>query len=439
MSDTARAGYAPTPKRGNPHALRFAMITTFYPPYSFGGDAIAIRRLSEALVRRGHDVTVVHDVDAYNALHDGPEPAPGRALGGPTVVPLRSGLGVLSPLLTQQTGRPIVHGGRIRRLLNDEAFDIVHFNNVSLVGGPGVLSAGGGVKVYEAHEHWLVCPTHVLWRHGREVCTGRECLRCVLHHRRPPQLWRYTGYLDRQLREIDLLIAKSEFSRRKHHEFGLDRPMDVLPYFLPDLEGGEAGRTGGDPHRAHDRPYFLFVGRLERIKGLDDLIPVFGDYADADLLIAGDGTDGTRLRRSAEGHPRVRFLGPVSPEALEAYYRDALALIVPSICFETFGIILIEAFRQRTPVIARRIGPFPEIVEACGGGELFESRGELVEAMRRIQRDPAHRERLARSAIRGFRERWSESAVVPRYLGLVGEAAERSGRGDIARAIESAA
>ena len=39
------------------------------------------------------------------------------------------------------------------------------------------------------------------------------------------------------------------------------------------------------------RPYFFFAGRLERIKGLDDVIPVFRDYPDADLLIAGDGND----------------------------------------------------------------------------------------------------------------------------------------------------
>ena len=76
----------------------------------------------------------------------------------------------------------------------------MHFNNVSLVGGPGVLSTGNGIRIYEAHEHWLVCPSHVLWRHGRELCTGRQCLRCTLNHRRPPQLWRYTGYLEQQLR-----------------------------------------------------------------------------------------------------------------------------------------------------------------------------------------------------------------------------------------------
>ncbi len=338
--------------------LRFCMITTFYPPYNFGGDGIGVQRLVEALARRGHPVTVIHDVDAYNALHRGPQPAVPATPEGVRVIRLRSGLGVVSPLLTQQTGKPVVNGREISRIVEDGNFDVIQFNNVSLVGGPGVLSVGrDAVKLYEAHEHWLVCPTHVLWRHNREVCTGRQCLRCTLRHRRPPQVWRYTGYLERQLGHIDAFIAKSQFSRDKHREFGFPRDMEVIPYFLPDAEPLESGDGGPPPHH---RPFFLFVGRLERIKGLDDVIPLFASYEDADLLIAGDGEYAGALKRIAQGLPRVKFLGRVAPHELRRYYQHATAAIVPSTCFETFGIILIEAFRQGTPVIARRIGPFPD-------------------------------------------------------------------------------
>ena len=49
--------------------LRIVMFTTFYPPYSFGGDAVGVQRLATAIANRGHDVTVVHDVDAYLTLY----------------------------------------------------------------------------------------------------------------------------------------------------------------------------------------------------------------------------------------------------------------------------------------------------------------------------------------------------------------------------------
>jgi len=428
--------------------LRFCHITTFYPPYNFGGDGIGIKRLVDALVERGHHNTVIHDADAYTMLSGGKSPELAPATEGLEVHPLKSRMGSVSELLTQQLGRPVVHARRIRKILEEGEFDVINFHNVSLVGGPGIYPFGDALKIGMAHEHWLVCPSHVLWRYGRERCPEKDCLRCVIAHRRPPQLWRYTGQLDRQAKHVDAFIAMSEFSRAKHAEFGFEPDMRVLPYFLPDLteQELEASSAGAQSDSPRERPYFLFVGRLEKIKGLDDVIPIFREFEGADLLIAGDGeyteelkaiaraagVDGPRAEGEFTG--RVEFLGRIDPKELRRYYSNAVALIVPSVCFETFGIILIEAFRQRTPVIARRLGPFPEIVEKAGGGDLFETSEELLAGMRRML-DPEVRERLAAAAQAAFTEHWSESVVVPRYFELVGQVAEQSGDGDLARRL----
>ena len=402
--------------------LRFCFLTTFYPPHNFGGDGIGIQRLARGLVRAGHHVTVGYDVEAYEALASSPAPAPANEPAGLEVVPLRSGLGKLSLLMTQQLGRPIANGPRIRRLLDEGRFDVINFHNVSLIGGPGLLRYGHGLKLYMAHDHWLVCPTHVLWRHGREPCPARECVRCQLSYRRPPQLWRGSGLLARESRHIDSFIAMSEFSRLKHREFGFEREMEVLPYFLPDdsLEGGAPDQTSPS-----DRPYFLFVGRLELIKGLQDVIPVFDGPGDTDLLIAGDGDYAGPLKAQAAGMPRIRFLGRLAGPDLARHYRHALGLLVPSLCYETFGIILLEAFRQSTPVIARRLGPLPEIVAASGGGETFATRDELVAAMGRLAASRDYRATLGRAARRAFEAHWSEQVVVPQYLDIVRRAAAR--------------
>ncbi|HVS09993.1 MAG TPA: glycosyltransferase family 4 protein [Planctomycetota bacterium] len=412
--------------------LRFCHVTTFYPPYNFGGDGIGVQRLCRALVRAGHEVTLVHDADAYRALRRAPPPPAEPEPEGLEVVRLESGAPRLASMLTQQTGRPVVHRRQLAALLGEREWDVINFHNVSLIGGPGILGLGRALKLYMAHEHWLVCPSHVLWRHDREPCTGRECLRCVLHFHRPPQAWRYTAAIQRAGRHVDRFIAMSEFSRAKHREFGFPFEMEVLPYFLPDPEPGAEPpvRAAGGP-RFHPRPYFLYVGRLERIKGLDDVIPLFRGFEEADLLVAGEGEHGARLRELAAGSPRVRFLGRLSDADLAQAYRGAEALIVPSAGFETFGIILIEAFRAGTPVIARRIGPFPEIVEQAGSGELFSTPDELAGAMRRLLRDPGLRERHARRGYQAWLERWTESAVLPRYLDIVARAAERKAAAEL--------
>jgi len=414
-------------------SLRIVMFTTFYPPYSFGGDAVGVQRMARALVARGHDVTVVHDIDAFVSMggknaFDSPDDDGVRAIG------LQSGNNIMANLLTHQLGRPIVHGKRIKEVLDDGEYDLIWYNNTSLVGGPGLLDMGEGLKIFEAHEHWLVCPTHVLWRYNRETCDSKQCWRCAASYKRPPQLWRYTGMLERRLDKIDLLIAKSEFSARKHREFGLKHEMTVLPYFLPDLDLSDAPAPA-----SHPRPYFLFVGRLEKIKGLQDVFPAFDRYPDADLLILGDGDYTAELKAQAAGNERIRFLGRMGLDELTAYYRGAIGLIVPSVCYETFGIILIESFRLGTPVVARRLGPFPEIVEAADGGVLFETEAELISAMRALQDDPAHRAAQAASARRAFETKWREDRVLAAYGVELASAAHRRGDASLCRALEAGA
>lgn len=403
--------------------LRICFVTTFYPPFNFGGDGVGVQRLARGVAKRGHEVTVVHDADAYAVLAHGRRPQPPSPdPTGVQVVTLRSRLPGLSTLLTQQAGYPVVNRTRLRNLLGGR-FDVIVFNNVSLIGGPGLLGYGGAAAtLYLAHEHWLVCPTHVLWRHGRERCDSKQCLRCQLHYHRPPQLWRQTGLLTRQLDHIDVFVAMSNFSREKHREFGFPREMEVLSYFILD---SISEFRSGDDLRPHQRPYFLFVGRLERIKGLDDVIAAFAQYEDADLLVIGDGEHGPELRRLAAGNPRVHFLGRVAVDNLAPYYRHAIALLMPSVGYETFGITVIEAFSHQTPVIARRVGPLPELINESGGGELFATAPELLAAMRAVQSSPVRRADLGRAGYEAYQRRWSESAVVPCFLDIVERARAR--------------
>jgi len=396
--------------------FRFAMVTTFYPPYHFGGDAWMVRRLAHALARRGHAVDVIHDADAYRALSDKP---PGEILDEPAGVRihrLQSKFGFLSCLATQQLGRPVVHGRKIARLLAQA--DVIHYHNVSLVGGPGVLSLGDAIKLYTTHEHWLVCPTHVLWRHNRELCDGRQCLRCVLKHRRPPQLWRATNLLKNQCRHVDAFLAPSQSCADRHREFGFEREMTVLPNFLPD-DLQEPAVTAPPPDAPADRPFFLFVGRLERIKGLQDVIPYFRAAGNSELWIAGTGSMEAELRQLAGGSPRVRFLGNQHQSQLRWLYEHALAVVLPSICYEVFPMVVLEAFRCGAPVIARNLGPYPEIIAASGGGLLFQSAEDLAAGLSRLAADRTLRRELGDAGRAAFRARWSETPVLKKYFEVI--------------------
>ena len=396
--------------------LNFLHLTTFYPPYSFGGDAMYVYRLAHALGEAGHHVDVIHCLDAYHLLHPGVPDTTLAAHPNVTTHGLRSGYGWLSPLLTQQTGQPYLKRQRILELLNSRPYDVLHFHNISLL-GPHVLTlepqGGHVVKMYTTHEHWLICPMHVLWKFNNRLCEKPACLRCTLLAKRPPQLWRYTDLLARASQHIDQFVSPSRFTALLHAERGFSRPVAHLPHFTDRVE-----REWQNPGpRPQERPYFLFVGRLEFIKGVETLIEAWAKAPDVDLLIAGTGTYEAQLRAQAVINPRIKFLG--------ALPQHALACLVPSITYETFGMILIEAFARKTPVIARDLGPLPEIVHDSGGGFVYRTEEELLAAMYHIATTSALRNELGEKGYRAFEQWWSREAHLEQYFDFLRQAATK--------------
>lgn len=395
--------------------LTFCMVTTFFPPYNFGGDGIFVYRLTNALARRGHSVHVVHDLDAFALLTDH-EPKISYPLH-PNVIlhPLSTkGVGPLDLFASHQLGRPVLKRSELQALLN-EPFDVIHFHNISLLGGPHVLRYGKALKLCTTHDHWFVCPLHVLWRFDREPCRQRTCLACTLHGRRPPQLWRYSGSVRRAVAEVDAFIAPSAFARESHQRNGFPAPMHVLPCFIPDAEVEQPAVAPPQ----HPRPYFLFAGRLEKIKGVQHVIEAFRTYNAADLLIAGTGTYEAELRAMAAGLPHVHFLGFLDHGRLRSLYAQALAVLVPSLCFETFGWVTLEAFANRAPVIVHDLGALPEV--AAGGGLVYRTQDEMAQAMETLRTRPELRQQLGEAGYQSYRQNYSEARHMELYFALIEE------------------
>lgn len=400
-----------------PARLRICMITTFYPPLSFGGDAEYVWQLSNELARRGHNVTVIHCVDSFEALSGRKAGVPYENHPNVEVHGLRSGYGILSPFASQQTGYPLFKSGRIREIL-DNGFDVIHFHNISLVGGPKVIEYGTGIKLYTTHEYWLLCPTHLLMKYNIAPCEEPRCIPCQLAHGRPPQLWRYTNLMKDALKHLDAIISPSRFTRKLHEEAGITIPIFHIPHFAPVLFDS-SGQDENMSETSGGRPYFLYVGRLEKLKGIQTLIPAFRRFGKADLLIAGKGEYEGRVRELAEGAGNIRFLGHLSRDRLWRLYKNARALIVPSIAYEISTLVVFEAFMEKTPVIVNDIGGLPEIIEESGGGFVYRSESELINAMDRLIEEPGLREELGRKGHEKYLEKWNAESHIEAYLELI--------------------
>jgi glycosyltransferase involved in cell wall biosynthesis len=383
-----------------------------------------IYRLAHALADQGHHVDVVHCVDSYHLLHPG-EPEV-RFEEHPNVVrhELRSPFGSFSPFLTQQTGRPWLKQKTIGEVLRSRNFDVIHFHNISLL-GPEILSVVSGndraVKMYTTHEHWLICPTHVLWKFNREPCREPQCLPCTLLAKRPPQLWRYTGLLERMSSHVDQFVAPSRFTAKMHAERGFPKPLAHLPNFIERVDGEWCNPAA----RPQANPYFLFVGRLELIKGLHTVIKLWDRMPGHDLLVAGTGTYEPELRTMAAGNPRIKFLGPLPQKELGSFYHHSIACIVPSVTYETFGLTSVEAFARKTPAVVRDLGALPEVIEESGGGFVYRTDEELVSALTRLADSPGLRAGLGEKGYQGFVRSWCREAHLKQYFNLLDRIAEK--------------
>lgn len=411
--------------------IRFCMVTTFYPPASFGGDAVQVERLAHLLSAHGHDVTVVHAVDAYRAL-GGDQPVP-KVKEGPIKVTQVSGpAGKLSPLATYLSGRPLLSRRALEKALSGR-FDVIHFHNPSLIGGPGVFGMGqASVRLYTAHEQWLLCPTHVLWKNKKEVCEQPTCTTCSLHYGRPPQLWRQGNFLERSLTQLDALITPSHTSANLHQRFADLVPIETIPHFVPPAPESNTFGWG--------RPYFLFVGRHESIKGLDTLIEAFKrGRRGEDLLIAGSGPDTEALKAAAADMPNVHFLGWQQRDRLDALYRGALAVVVPTRGHESFGLVPVEGFARGTPAIVRGFGALAELIEDSGAGFTYRSDEELHSALDLLANDPQVRKALGDRGRAAHLERWTPETHFSRYMELIEELAAWRGADGLARSAADAA
>jgi glycosyltransferase involved in cell wall biosynthesis len=223
--------------------------------------------------------------------------------------------------------------------------------------------------------------------------------------------------METMTKHIDAFLGPSLFTIHKHRERGFNRPMIHLPPFYTIPE--KAGTI--DNALPENRPFFLCVGRLEAYKGFQDVIPIFRNFPDHQLIICGQGSYSQQLHSLAKGMANVHFTGPIPQNRIQMLYEQAVATIVPSLCYQTFCHITAESYSAGTPVIAYKQSAVEEIISEHGGGILYTNSHELQQAITRMITDDKARYDLKAEASQAYRQEYSEKIYLQRYLQVVHE------------------
>ncbi len=256
--------------------------------------------------------------------------------------------------------------------------DVVHVHNSWMRISPSVHSAAqasGAATVQSLHNHRLSCVNGTLLRDGRpcDECIGNVPWRGVMHRCQHGSLLQSAAVarmvmVNRRRRtwmtDVDAFIAPSEFARSKALAGGIAGAQTfVKPNATTDP--GEA------PTPAASCSTAVFAGRLSREKGIDVLLEAWAltgrDRNSRRLMIIGDGPERLRLEARAAQlglqSPQVEFTGRLEASQVKTALLNARLFILPSLCGETFGTSIVEAFACGRPAIVTALGGQSEVVQ----------------------------------------------------------------------------
>lgn len=336
--------------------MKIAELATRYPPGP-GGVERHVREVSVRLARRGHAV----DVYTTELYREYPWQKLDPAVPRTEVVDGVSVHRLPAWTLPGELHYPFFRG--LNEALAKAAPDLVHAHTY----GTNHAAAAARYARKTRRPFVLSAHYHPIW----SIEGG------WLRHR-------IRGFYDRRLAAP--IVAQARRVIVQTHEE--ERLLRVPGFPIPPVEIVPPGYTPLPPPLEGDRPFarslgidgpvLLFVGRLASNKGLLELVEAFSRLAAHDptatLVIVGE--DGgmrpaVERRVAALGlGPKVRIAGFVADERLLASaFREARLFALPSE-YEAFGLVLLEALAQGTPVVASRVGGIPEFLEDGKAGRL---------------------------------------------------------------------
>jgi glycosyltransferase involved in cell wall biosynthesis len=221
------------------------------------------------------------------------------------------------------------------------------------------------------------------------------------------------AHLLRRFDAVTAWIAVSNFMRDQFIRAGVPaEKIFTLRHFW---------RPTADVNTTSDEDYYLFVGRLVELKGVLVLLDVWDKIfqekgaGGPQLVIVGDGSLQRIVRQRAEHNPLVDYRGSIPSETKRQLLKGMRALIAPSLCLESLGLVAYEAYEFGKPVLAARAGALGEIVLHEQTGLIHEpgDSSALYEQIMKLEDNSQFRAELGRKGRKWLldnanEEKWRE-------------------------------
>jgi glycosyltransferase involved in cell wall biosynthesis len=319
----------------------------------------------------------------------------------------------------------------LQSLIRQTKPDIVHLHNTFplLSPAPAYAARDEGVPVVQTlHNYRLLCPNGLLFREGQPC---HKCMAATL----PWPAVVHACYRDSYAASavaaaalathrahsarapaVDRFIAPTEFARQQFIVGGLAAHRVCVKSHVVHPDPGPGPGGGG---------FAIFVGRLSSEKGIETLLVAARRLAGRlPLVIVGGGPLEADVRHAAAEIPEISWLGPKDRGEVQALVGRATCLIAPSLWYETFCLVVAEAFARGTPVVVSKLGALAELVDHGRTGLHFQpgDPDDLAEQLEWIASNPTAAARMRENARSEYETHYSVSANYPVLRRIYAEA-----------------
>lgn len=269
---------------------------------------------------------------------------------------------------------------KFKQLLSDTKPDLVYIMQMHNKISPSIVDAAKEMHIPVVHrisDFQYMCPNALFYNDRKGVC--EDCLkgkrlncvkyRCVLNSPVYSAIKMAAKWLHdvmKVTKKINAFVVPSSFTLEKLQEYGIpENKLFHIPTFFNLKE---------DNPIVEYKPFILFVGRIEKQKGVMTLIKAF-ENTDYNLKIIGFSNDGyeDELKNYLKGKKHnIEFLGRKSFEEIVPYLKSCLCTTVPSEWYDNFPNVILESFAYKKAVIATNFGSLPELVHDNQTGLTFK-------------------------------------------------------------------
>lgn len=383
------------------------IILVNYRYFISGGPERYYFNVKELLERHGHEVIPFSIKNSRNALTEYERYFLESTDDEVYFAQTKKKLSTIIPSFTRMFYSPSA-AKKFGRLLDDTNPDMVYIMQYHNKISPSIIYAAkkrGLPVVHRISDFQYMCPNALFYNEVKGVCEDclngkcRSCVkyRCVHGSR----VYSFIKMAAKKLhdrmhvtRKIDAFIVPSSFTLGKLRQYGVDESkLHHVPTFFNQREESPEV-TYGD--------FALYVGRIERQKGLMTLVKAF-EGSDRKLKIIGFSNDGyeEELKSYLEGKEHnIEFLGRMDFAGIEPYLKSCRFTVVPSEWYDNFPNAILESFAFKKAVVATEFGSLPELVTDGSTGLTFRygDSESLREKVVEMFEKPGYAERLGTGA-----------------------------------------